>query len=96
MGARVKDMFGAERCDEISFFNRTRGRDDPRAPPARDLQSRESDATRPAMDKNPFSAGKTGTSDQGIIGGEKGDRDGDGGFKRQALRDSLPPSPRPR
>ena len=34
VGARVKDMFGAERRGEIAFFNRTRGRDYPRAAPA--------------------------------------------------------------
>src|SRR6202040_3408351 len=62
VGARVKDVLGPEPRGEIAFFNRTRGRDYPRAAPASDRQSRETDTARPAMNKNPFAARETGTS----------------------------------
>src|SRR5262249_41064840 len=80
-------MLGAERRSEIAFFNRTRSRQSRRAAPASDLKSREPDPARPTMDKNPFAVAEAGTSDQAIIGGEKSDRDGDGGFERQASRE---------
>ena len=79
-GAGIEGVLGAEGKRKGALFRRPRGDDGARPAPNGDLERREPDAARAAMDERPFARLEARAGNQPVVGGEKGDRNGAGAF----------------